>query len=347
MSHKIQLSILIVLFIGLSILSVFVIWSYLPAIFLAEVLAIVFRSWHEKILKFIKNKNATAALTVVLVFIIFLLPIFSLSTLAIKEAYRSYQSLIGGGAEQVDAAARWIQKKISQILSFNLEPVTVSQYAKTILGWLISKVGAFFSGAVDVVFTFLLSLFILFYLLKDGEKITLFIARHSPLEENCTSQLIKEIKEATNSVIKGSLIVAILQGIASGVGFAIFGIPNPALWGGLTVIAALIPAVGTTLITLPAIIYLILIDNFSAAVGMAIWAVLVVGLMDNFLRPYLVGKRNKLHPLVTFLSVIGGINFFGPLGIIAGPLTIILLFSVGKICFELISDNKNSSHFHN
>lgn len=347
MHQKIQLAIVIIFLLGLGVLATFVIWPYLPAIFLSGILALIFYPWHKKILNFIKSKNIAAFLTIILILIIFLLPIISLTTLAVKEAYYFYQSLVGGGARQIDVIAHWAQEKVAKIVGFRLEPIAISQYVKTIVGWLINKTSVFFSGAIDIVLTFLLSFFILFYLLKEGEKISLFIAHHSPLKENYTIQLMREIKESTVSVVQGSLIIALLQGIVSGAGFAIFGVPNPALWGGLAAIAALIPAIGTTLVTLPAIIYLLFADNFGAAVGMTIWAIIAVGLIDNIVGPRLISRRTNLHPLITFLSVVGGINFFGPLGFIAGPLVIILLFSVGKICFELISGSKNSPYPHN
>jgi predicted PurR-regulated permease PerM len=150
----------------------------------------------------------------------------------------------------------------------------------------------------------------------------------SPLPDKYDSRVIQRLHDAINSVVRGALLIALIQGIVSGVGLSIFGVPNAVLWGSLAVIAALIPYVGTAAVITPAVVYLFLIDRTGAAIGLAIWGVVAVGLMDNFLGPRLVNRGIKLHPVVILLAVLGGLVFFGPLGYILGPLVVSLLFAL-------------------
>ena len=114
-------------------------------------------------------------------------------------------------------------------------------------------------------------------------------------------------------------------------GFSIFGVPNPILWGSVAAVAALIPGVGTALVLIPSILYLFFIGETVSASGLLVWGIVAVGLVDNILGPKLVGRGIKLHPFLTLLSILGGISFFGPLGFLFGPLTLSLLFAFLEI----------------
>jgi predicted PurR-regulated permease PerM len=144
-------------------------------------------------------------------------------------------------------------------------------------------------------------------------------------------------------VIKGSLLIALIQGMVSGTGFAIFGVPNPVLLGSVAIIAALIPNVGTAVVLTPAILYLYLTDQVWQSAGLLIWGITAVGLIDNLLGPTLIGRSSKIHPLLILLAVLGGLAFFGPLGFILGPLVISLLFAVLDIYERLLPRNVDKS----
>jgi predicted PurR-regulated permease PerM len=119
-----------------------------------------------------------------------------------------------------------------------------------------------------------------------------------------------------------------MQGILEGIGLFVFGVPNPVLLGTITVIGALVPMLGTVIVTVPATIYLIATGHIVAATGFLLWGLLIVGLVDNFVRPKVLERETKLHPLLLLLSVLGGINFFGALGFILGPILLSLLFTL-------------------
>jgi predicted PurR-regulated permease PerM len=171
----------------------------------------------------------------------------------------------------------------------------------------------------------------LYYFLKERARVDDAITRFSPLAPAETSALVKRLKQTINSVVKGSLFIALIQGALTAVGFLIFGIPNAVLWGSVAVIGALIPSVGTALVMVPGIIYLLLTSHTGAAIGLAIYGFIGVGTVDNFLRPYLVGGQASIHPLLVLLSVLGGIAFFGAGGLFLGPLVVSLLLGLLSI----------------
>jgi len=175
----------------------------------------------------------------------------------------------------------------------------------------------------------------LYYLLKDGQKLKVAIIALSPLSDTDDETISQKLRGAINAVMKGSLLIAFIQGVLTSAGFAIFGVPNAILWGSVAVIAALIPGIGTALVLIPAILFLFITGEMFSGVGLIVWGVVAVGLVDNFLGPKLVGHGMQLHPLIILLSVFGGIGFFGPIGFLLGPLAISLLFVLIDIYFSL------------
>ena len=130
--------------------------------------------------------------------------------------------------------------------------------------------------------------------------------------------------------MRGVLLIALLQGILTGIGFWIFGVPSPALWAGANTIMALIPAVGTAAISVIGIAYLLISGNVIAALLLLLWSVGVVGFMDNLLRPQLIGGPVNIHSLLILISVLGGLQFLGAVGILLGPIILSLLFALGE-----------------
>ena len=147
----------------------------------------------------------------------------------------------------------------------------------------------------------------------------------SPLADKYDEEISSRIGLAINSVIRGTLVLAIIQGFLTGIGLLLFGVPSPAFWGSVAAVSALVPGVGTALISIPAVIYLLATGSQVAAIGLGIWAIVAVGLIDNLLYPKLVQRRMKIHSFFILLFVLGGLVFFGPMGFILGPVTLSLL----------------------
>jgi predicted PurR-regulated permease PerM len=215
--------------------------------------------------------------------------------------------------------------------------IDVDQYLKQWVGWLLQNLGSIFSNLAKIIVSSFIFLFALYYLLKDGIRLKKTIIALSPLAADDNEAIIQKLEGTMASVIKGSLLIALIQGVLTAVGFTIFGVPNAFLWGSVAVIAALIPGIGTSLVLAPAVIFLFLSGGTLSAIGLLVWGIGAVGLIDNFLGPKLIGRGMQLHPFLVLLSVLGGIGFFGPLGFLFGPLVLSLFFALIDIYTSLIT----------
>jgi predicted PurR-regulated permease PerM len=338
--EKSQPLLITLLLLGLLIFSFFILQPYLTSLILAAVFTIALWPVYKFILKFVRIHFLAAFLMVLIVLIVLMIPLFFLGTRMVSEAYGAYNSLVGSGGFQIDSVVQWLQEKITEAFHIKVAPIEISQYVKSILEWFVGNLGPIFSSLVRVVFTFLLSLFVLFFFFKDGSRIKKFFIEHSPLNPSYNTRLFEKIRSAVNAVVRGTLVIALINGITGGFGFFIFGLPSPALWGGLTVIASLVPALGISLVFVPAIVYLLFSGQTIMAAGLLVWGFLLIGLIDNTLGPKLVGRGMKMHPLLTFLGVIGGISLFGAIGFILGPIIFALLYVIFDIYLELAQEPK-------
>lgn len=176
----------------------------------------------------------------------------------------------------------------------------------------------------------------MFFLYRDGKKLRAFALKWSPLNDDYDESIIAKIETAVSSVVTGALTTAIVQGVMVGIGFSIFGIPNPVLWGVIATIAALIPLLGTGLITMPAGAWLLLTGHIGAGLGLIVWGLVCVGLIDNVLNPYMMKRGMDVHPFLILLSVFGGLVYFGPVGFLAGPIVLAFFFALMEIYPQIV-----------
>ena len=338
-SHKLQMQFLLILLAGALLLTFFVLQPFLTPLALAAICAVVLYPLYGKILLLVGNRESAAALATVLLSVVcILIPLAFLGTQIFQESAQLYSSLTEGDSRQnLVATAMQSAGRASESIFpgtgdfFTNLSNNLDAYVKQGLAWLIQNLGSAISG----ISVLLLNLFIFFisfyYLLRDGPKLKQALIELSPLNDRDDRIVFGRLRLAVNSVIKGSLMIALIQGVLTAIGFSIFGIPHGILWGTVTVVAALIPGIGTSLVLLPGIIYLFAIGDTGSGIGLLVWGVLAVGLIDNLLGPKLVGRNMQLHPLLVLLSVLGGIAFFGPIGIFLGPICASLLFALISI----------------
>lgn len=305
---------------------------------LAIIFAVVFQPFYRRILKHTAGYQGLAAfLTSVIVISILFIPVTFLGTRIFDESTNLYSSLSDGKGqvylEKISDFLIGTLEKISPGIGGSFPDISKSfdNYAKDGLSWVIKHLGETFTEVTGLFLNLFIFLIALYYLLKDGSELKKVLIKLSPLSDSDDEGVFNKLELAVNSVVKGSLLVALTQGIFAAVGFTVFGLPNSILWGTVAAVAALIPGVGTSLVVLPAVLFLFLTSSIFSAVGLLIWGIFAVGLIDNFLGPNLVGKGMKLHPLLVLLSVLGGLSFFGFAGIFLGPLTISLLFALLNI----------------
>ena len=341
---KSELYFLLILLLGFFILTFFIFRPFLYALILAIVFATVFEPIHRHALAITREKRALSALlSTISVLIVVIVPLTFLGIQIFQEATQLYSSLISnGGATNL---SRGVGDTIQSLTGFSPVQIDsldldINQYLKQGLSWLLQHLGPLFASFAKVTMSIFIFLIALYYLFKDGRKLKKAVIALSPLQDIHDETIFNKITVAINSVIRGSLTIALIQGLLTAAGFMLFGVPNPALWGTVAAVAALVPSVGTALVLLPAILYLYLSGEMFSAAGLFLWGITAVGLVDNFLGPKLVERGMRIHPFLILLSILGGIGFFGPLGFLLGPLTLSMLFSLLEIYSVINKEHK-------
>ncbi|NCU28191.1 MAG: AI-2E family transporter [Candidatus Moranbacteria bacterium] len=206
---------------------------------------------------------------------------------------------------------------------------------------LTSGLGKLFSSTLNSVLMFTLMLFALFYLFKDGEKWEKSFIKILPLSDENATQIVGDLKSSINRIFKGSFIIAIAQGLLAWLGFTVFGVPHAAIWAIVAGIASFIPTIGTSIVSIPAMAFLFFTGMHLQALGLLLWSMLLIGTIDNILNPYIISKNTEIPSLFMLFSILGGVALIGAIGIIVGPLTLSLLYSLVSIYKKGMTDSKN------
>lgn len=310
-------------------LGIVLLWPFLTVIALSAALSVVvypIYHWLNRSITF--GVRWLAALITVIVFLAILcVPLFAIGVAVFEQSQNMYLWLVENGnvGTLLSRASGMLGRFIPEG-TFNLET-----RASEIIANLTSSIGTMFSATLSTIFSLFLVLLSMFYFLKDGAHWKKTIIRFSPLSNENDEKIIHKLKLAINGIIKGYLLIGAVQGVLMGVGFWIFGVPNAALWGVLAGIASLVPTIGTALVSIPAVIFLFAAGDTGNAIGMAVWAAVLVGSIDNLLNPVVVGKKIDIHPLLVLFAVLGGIALMGPVGILIGPLVISFMYALVSV----------------
>jgi len=283
------------------------------------------------------RENLAALLTVLIVLILILVPLFLVITRMYAEVQGLYAALTDESTrsaliDRLNGLSLSLSYRLFNLFpAYSFDQLNITEYIKNLLVWIFGNLDKIVTGLASViayVFVFLLSLF---YFMRDGAMIKKKFVSWSPLLDRHDRYITDTLKKAVLSVFGGTIVVAIVQGTLTGLGFWIFGIPAPTVWGSAASIASFIPGIGTSMVIIPGILYLIINGNYAYAVGLAIWGLLAVGLVDNFLGPHLVNRGIHIHPFLVLISVLGGLATFGPVGFVLGPLILASLFALLEI----------------
>ncbi len=302
---------------------------FFHALILALVFAVLVKPLYRRIYRWLGKRPSLAALATVIILCLIIVGIIALiGTQVAQETINLYSAYLDPESsspviEQLTNQLQALAERVNPFITVDLESLRTQA-----LTWLIDRVSNFFSGFVIVAINLFLMLLSIFYLLRDGANLRRSLISIIPLPAGETEAIIERLETTVTSVIRGSLTVAVIQGTLTGVGFALFGLPQPVLGGSVAAVAALIPGIGTALVLAPGVLYLFWTGAMGNALGLLIWGVLAVGLIDNLLGPILVGRSVALHPFLILLSVLGGLAFFGLTGFVLGPLILSLFFAL-------------------
>ncbi len=344
----------------LALAAVSVAFTYLMLPFFAVILwaciiALVFYPLHAKVLSRVSEReNLAALITLLLCIVIAITPALFLFSSFIKQGTAVYQQLESGQIkpslwlEQIRAAFPQIDQLLQMI---GLDISTLKQK----LGALSVEAGKVMAGnALSIGQNTLawlaslgLMLYLTFFMLRDGAKLIPILIRALPLGDEREHLLMQKFAEVTRATIKGSLVVAMVQGALGGFIFGALDIPGPVLWGVVMTVLSLIPIVGASLIWLPVGLYLLATGATTDGIILIAFGAIVIGLVDNILRPILVGRDTKMPDYLILLSTLGGFSVFGMTGFVLGPLIAALFLTFWEIFTRefnvLNSDQKPSS----
>jgi predicted PurR-regulated permease PerM len=314
---------------------------FLLPIFLAVVLFTLLDPLNQKLLVKLHGKASLSALAICVgLTILLVVPLVLLSIALARQAGELYNLL--RDPNTLSKLQAWADPatnpRIAQIERLLPESITtadiwpkISEQAQgvglALLGGITAIIGKIFSFIVDYIIVF----FGLFFLLRDSSYFAAALRRISPLDDRDELMFVETFRSMTNATVVGTLLTAAAQGLISGLIYLILGVPNAVLWGTLTGLTSLVPVVGTAAVWIPITLFLFFTGEPYRALFVLILQAVVVGSVDNFLRPFLIEGHVKMHTLLIFFSILGGIGYFGFFGVILGP----LVFAIGLSFFQL------------
>jgi predicted PurR-regulated permease PerM len=322
--------------------SYLIIKPYLLDIFMALVLFFTAKPLYHALTRLLRGWKAMAsALTCLILLLVILIPLFSLMGIIANQAVE-FSSQVTKGMQYGDLW-NWVNAKVDAIklylihLNLPVPPgdINLAEIIKTA----VTKASAFvYTNAIGLIrgftvffFDLVLTLFIAFFMFLQGDDFIQAIKGLSPLDPVHNDEILRETEVTIKATLWGTVIVAVAQGALGGVGFLIFGLPQPAFWGTVMIPASVIPVVGSTIIWGPAAVYLLLTGRITAGVGLIIWGGVVVSVIDNILKPILMKGSGETPSIFILFSILGGLTYFGMIGFILGPLILSFLLSLLRI----------------
>jgi predicted PurR-regulated permease PerM len=306
---------------------------FVGALTWAVALALLFAPLQARIEAGLTHRSIAAFVTVLIVAIVVALPLTFVMERLIAEA--------AAGAESI--RARFVSGDVERMVEFHPVIAPIAKWIEeqigfpTIFGglatWLSDTGASFARGSVAQAIEVVVTFYLLFYLLRDRQKAAHLLRDWSPLTAAETERLFARVSDTVRATVYGTLAVAVIQGSLGGLMFWLLGLPTPLFWGVVMTLLSVVPVLGAFVIWIPAAVLLALDGSYVKAIVLAAWGAFVVGGIDNLLRPMLVGNRLKLHTVILFVSLVGGVIVFGAPGLILGPLAVsvtILLIEIWR-----------------
>jgi predicted PurR-regulated permease PerM len=337
---------LFLIVLALLITAVFfhIVRGFIETLFLAAVFSGMLHGLYKRLAHRLGGRKPTSAVLTILVFVLTLIvPLSAFLGLVVSQA--------------IDVSASvgpWVEREISQThqidgllqrLPFwetiqpyqDLISTKAAEFAGRMGTFLVGSVAAASRGTAVFFFQLFVMLYAMFFFLLHGKEYMARILYYIPLAPDSENRLVARFVSVARATIKGTLVIGVIQGGLGGLGFWVAGIHGWAFWSVVMMILSIIPGIGTALVWVPAVIYLFAIGLGGKAVALGLWCALVVGMVDNVLRPRLVGRDTEMSDLLVLISTLGGIIAFGATGFIIGPIVAALWVTVWEIYGEMFS----------
>ena len=328
----------LLLAIGISIVFFAMIKRMAVALLLAAIFAGMFHPMYRKFVGWLGGRRALAALvTVIVLILVVFIPLSVFLGIVAAQALEVTHSVGPWIERQIEQPDRldqllWSNPRLEWLQPYQHELMTkISELAGMVGSFLVNSVAAATRGTASFLLSTFVMLYAFFYFLLSGRELLEKVLYYIPLETEDENLLVEKFLSVTRATLKGSLVIGIVQGLLAGAGFAVAGIEGAAFWGTVMAVLSIIPAVGTGLVWVPAVIYLFVVGKTGVAIALGVWCMVVVGTVDNFLRPALVGRDTKMPDLMVLISTLGGLFYFGAVGFIIGPVVAALFIAAWEI----------------
>ncbi|MBC7755928.1 MAG: AI-2E family transporter [Bdellovibrio sp.] len=314
---------------------------FVPALVWALALAVLFAPLQIWLESKIKYQSLAALLSVLVISGMVIVPVLFVGQQLALQAVSGAQ-LIEKKVESGD----WrrllnSQPRFAPIVEKIEQHINLPETVKTFTVWVSNSAGSFIKGSIYQLIGFVITIYLLFFFLRDRQSAKQQVANLLPLSSAQSQQLFKQLNDTIHATVYGTLAVAAVQGFLGGLMFWWLGLPAPLLWGVMMSVLAVIPVLGSSVIWLPAAVFLGLEGNWMQSIILVLWGMLVVGTVDNLLRPILVGNRLHQHTLFVFISLVGGLMLFGSSGLILGPVVLAITLFLMSIWSEKKSNQQS------
>jgi predicted PurR-regulated permease PerM len=320
----------LLLVIAVTLLFAWILSPFFGAILWSVLLAIMFASLSRRLSTAMpRRRNLAAFMTLVIIVVMVLIPLALITASAVHEAAPVYGRIQSGEidlskyqSQFMSALPGWLTELLNRLDLDTLASVrerfssTLMTAGQTLAGQALN-IG---QVTAEFVVSLFVMLYLLFFFLRDGDALVGHIKRVTPLPAEQLSEILGQVTATIRATIKGDILVALLQGALGGLIFWVLGINAAILWGAVMAVLSLLPVLGSALVWGPVAIYLLLTGSVVHGIVLLVYGALVIGLVDNFLRPVLVGKDIKMPSYVVLISTLGGIAVFGANGFVIGPL---------------------------
>lgn len=342
---RVEWGFILTLLVVVSLAFAFIIEPFFGAIIWAVVVAVLFRPVYERLLGYLPGRtNLVTVITLLLIVLLVVVPTILLGFALAQEAASIYQRLQAGDVD-LDAVFNAFEKSLphwmqSQLAAYGYGDIAsvraeVEQYISAILEFLLAQLLSVGQGAFQFMLGLGVMLYLAFFLLRDGPALTDRIGEMIPLEESKRHILMERFLAVIRATIKGSLVIAVIQGALGGLVFWALDIRGALLWAVLMGVSSLIPAIGTGFVWVPVALFLLATGSVTEAIILILCGVFVISMVDNVVRPILVGRDTRMPDYVVLITTLGGLQLFGINGIIIGPLVAALFIAIWSIFSDM------------
>jgi predicted PurR-regulated permease PerM len=343
--ERVRKVVLFVLLVGISLAFLAMIRPFLLTILLSGIVAGLLWPLYSRLVRLLRGRRVlSAVITLVLLLFIIVGPLGTFVGVVVGEAVKISESIRPWVQERMNQP-HWMEDQLEKLPFLDeLDPYRAEIYERAgalvsgVGNWVVGSLSDVTKGTVQFLFHLGVLLYTVFFFLLDGRKMLRTILWYLPLDDEDEELLARKFTSVTRATIKGTVVIGILQGGLAGAAFAVAGIPSAVFWGTVMVVLSIIPGVGTALVWVPAAIVLAATGHWGKALLLAGWCALVVGSIDNVLRPRLVGRDTEMPDLLIFFSTLGGILLFGIVGFAVGPIVAALFVAIWEIYGHVFRD---------